>query len=64
MSLREWKELTSPTLLPLASSPACAYRMVCRQVQDTVHHIFNSWFWSAPVMRNLQKGTLQSNDTK
>lgn len=34
------------------------YRTVCRQVQDTVHHIFSSLFWSAPVMRNLQKGTL------
>lgn len=33
--------------------------MVCKQVQETVHHIFNSWFWSAPVIRNRQKGTLQ-----
>lgn len=30
----------------------------CKQVQETVHHNFSSWFWSAPVMRNLQKGTL------
>lgn len=32
--------------------------MVCKQVHETVHHIFNSWFWSAPVIRNLQNGTL------
>lgn len=33
--------------------------MVCRQFQETVHHSFNSWFWSAPVIRNRQKGTLE-----
>jgi len=36
--------------------------MVCKQVQETVHHIFNSWFWSAPVIRNRQKGTLQRGE--
>lgn len=34
------------------------YLMVCKHVQETVHHIFNSWFWSAPVIKNLQNGTL------
>lgn len=43
------------------SLPTTPYRIVCRQVQDTVHHIFSSRFWSAPVIRNLQKGTLQGN---
>lgn len=38
--------------------------MVCKQVQDTVHHILSSRFWSAPVMRNLQKGTLQRSEAQ
>lgn len=37
--------------------------MVCKHVQETVHHIFSSWFWSAPVIRNRQKGTLQAERT-
>lgn len=32
--------------------------MVCKQFQETVHHSFSSWFWSAPVIRKRQKGTL------
>lgn len=38
--------------------------IVCRQVHDTVHHIFSSWFWSAPVIKNLQNGILQSPKEK
>ncbi len=38
--------------------------IVCKQVQETVHHIFNSWFWSAPVIRKRQKGTLQKDEAQ
>lgn len=41
-----------------------SYLMVCKQVQETVHHSFNSWFWSAPVIRNLQNGTLQTDKNR
>lgn len=59
--INETESEKNPHLSPYCPCPASAYRMVCRQVQDTVHHIFSSRFWSAPVMRNLQKGTLQSS---
>lgn len=36
--------------------------MVCKQFQETVHHSFSSWFWSAPVIRKRQKGTLWKTD--
>ena len=33
----------------------------CRQVQETVHHIINSWLELAPVIRNRQNGRLDKN---
>lgn len=48
----------------LTTATLHAHRTVCRQVHDTVHHIFSSRFWSAPVMRNRQKGTLWKQEDK